>query len=108
MSRAKSEFDLVEFSATLDRVADALERLAPPAPASPRFDAADAFVWPPEGRRLAPVAPVNPADMSLLKGIDPVREVLVENTEPAAPSLPPHNAPLSGARGTGKSSTASA
>jgi uncharacterized protein len=104
MSRAKSEFDLVEFSATLDRVADALERLAPPAPASPRFDAADAFVWHPEGRRLAPVARVNRVDMSLLKGIDRVRDVLVENTERFAHALPANNALLWGARGMGKSS----
>ncbi len=98
MSRAKSEFDLVEFSATLDRVADALERLAPPAPAPPRFDAADAFVWHPEGRRLAPVARVNRVDMSLLKGIDRVRDVLVENTERFAHALPANNALLWGAR----------
>jgi len=104
MSRAKSEFDLVEFSATLDRVADALERLAPPAPTPPRFDATDAFVWHPEGRRLAPVARVNRVDMSLLKGIDRVRDVLVENTERFAHSLPANNALLWGARGMGKSS----
>src|SRR6266849_4278620 len=104
MSRAKSEFDLVEFSATLHRVADALERLAPPAPTPPRFDATDAFVWHPEGRRLAPVARVNRVDMSLLKGIDRVRDVLVENTERFAHSLPANNALLWGARGMGKSS----
>src|SRR5713101_3151088 len=104
MSPAKSEFDLVEFSATLDRVADALERLAPPAPASPRFDAADAFVWHPEGRWLAPVARVDRVDMSLLKGIDRVRDVLVENTERFAKGLPANNALLWGARGMGKSS----
>jgi len=104
MSRAKSEFDLVEFSATLHRVADALERLAPPAPTPPRFDATDAFVWHPEGRRLAPVARVNRVDMSLLKGIDRVRDVLVENTERFAHALPANNALLWGARGMGKSS----
>src|SRR2546425_9387222 len=104
MSRAKSEFDLVEFSATLDRVADALARRAPPAPAPPRFDAADAFVWHPEGRQLAPVARVNRVDMSLLKGIDRVRDVLLENTERFARALPANNALLWGARGMGKSS----
>src|ERR1700680_4671247 len=103
MSRAKPEFDLVEFSETLDRLSDARERLAPPAPAPPRFDAADAFVWHPEGRRLAPVARVNRVDMSLLKGIDRVRDVLVENTERFAHALPANNALLWGARGMGKS-----
>ncbi len=104
MSRAKPEFDLVEFSETLHRVADALDRLAPPAPAAPRLDAADAFVWHPDGRRLAPVARVNRVDMSLLKGIDRVRDLLVENTERFAHSLPANNALLWGARGMGKSS----
>jgi uncharacterized protein len=104
MSRDKPEFDLAEFSETLHRVAGALERLAPPAPALPGFDAADAFVWHPDGRRLAPVARVNRVDMSLLKGIDRVRDVLVENTERFAHSLPANNALLWGARGMGKSS----
>src|SRR6266516_1414373 len=104
MSRAKPEFDLVEFSETLHRVADALDRLAPPAPAAPRLDAADAFVWHPDGRKLAPVARVNRVDMSLLKGIDRVRDLLVENTKRFAHSLPANNALLWGARGMGKSS----
>src|SRR5438067_11673309 len=104
MSRAKPEFDLVEFSQTLHRVADALDRLAPPAPSPPRFDAADAFVWHPDGRRLAAVPRVNRVDMSLLKGIDRVRDVLVENTERFARGLPANNALLWGARGMGKSS----
>jgi uncharacterized protein len=104
MARAKPEFDLAVFSETLHRVADALDRLAPPAAASPRFDAADAFVWHPEGRRLAPVTRVNRVDMSLLKGIDRVRDVLVENTERFAQALPANNALLWGARGMGKSS----
>jgi predicted AAA+ superfamily ATPase len=104
MPRANPEFDLAEFSETLHRVADALDRLAPPAPAPPRFDAADAFVWHPEGRRLAPVPRVNRVDMSLLKGIDRMRDVLVENTERFAHYLPANNALLWGARGMGKSS----
>jgi len=104
MSRAKSEFDVGSFSDTLQRVADALDRLAPPPPAPARFEAADAFVWHPEGQRLAPVPRVNRVDMSLLKGIDRVRDVLVENTERFAHSLPANNALLWGARGMGKSS----
>jgi uncharacterized protein len=88
----------------LDRIADALERLAPPSPAAPDFLAAEAFVWHPEGRRLAPVARVNRVEMSLLKGIDRVRDLLVENTERFARGLPANNALLWGARGMGKSS----
>jgi hypothetical protein len=88
----------------LNRIADALERLAPRPPAGPDFLVAEAFVWQPEGRRLAPVARVNRVEMSLLKGIDRVRDLLVENTERFARGLPANNALLWGARGMGKSS----
>ena len=88
----------------LDRIADALERLAPQRASLPDLDAADAYVWHPDGRRLAPVPHVNRVEMSLLKGIDRVRDVLMENTERFAKGLPANNALLWGARGMGKSS----
>jgi uncharacterized protein len=88
----------------LRRIADALERLAPPAPPALDFDSADAFVWYAEDHRLAPVRRVNRVEMSLLKGIDRVRDLLVENTERFARGLPANNALLWGARGMGKSS----
>jgi uncharacterized protein len=61
-------------------------------------------VWHPEGRRLTPVRRVNRVEMSLLKGIDRVRDLLIENTERFARGLPANNALLWGARGMGKSS----
>jgi uncharacterized protein len=88
----------------LARIAGALERLAPQRAPLTDFAAADAFVWHPDGRRLAPVKRVNRVEMSLLKGIDRVRDVLVENTERFAKGLPANNALLWGARGMGKSS----
>ncbi len=88
----------------LDRIANALERLAPQRAGAPDFTGADAFIWHPDGRRLAPVKRVNRVEMSLLKGIDRVRDVLVENTERFAKGLPANNALLWGARGMGKSS----
>ncbi len=88
----------------LQRIAEALDRLAPPSPSGPDFSAAEAFVWQPEGRKLAPVRHVNRVEMSLLKGIDRVRDLLVENTERFAAGLPANNALLWGARGMGKSS----
>jgi predicted AAA+ superfamily ATPase len=88
----------------LARVASALERLAPAPSAKPDFAAADAFVWHPQGRRLAPVKQVNRVEMALLKGIDRVRDTLLENTERFAQGLPANNALLWGARGMGKSS----
>ena len=86
-----------------ERIADALERLAPPSKAAPDLDGADAFIWHPDGR-LMPVPRVNRVEMSLLKGVDRVRDTLVENTERFARSLPANNALLWGARGMGKSS----
>jgi predicted AAA+ superfamily ATPase len=90
--------------AVLERIAVALERLAGGAPAAPQLVSANAFSWHPDGHRLAPVARVNRVEMSLLKGIDRVRDVLVENTERFARGLPANNALLWGARGMGKSS----
>jgi predicted AAA+ superfamily ATPase len=88
----------------LARIADAIERLAPQRAPVPDLAGADAFIWQPDGRRLAPVKHVNRVEMSLLKGIDRVRDVLVENTERFAKGLPANNALLWGARGMGKSS----
>jgi predicted AAA+ superfamily ATPase len=99
-----SDGDLAAFAARLERIAAALDRLAPPPAAPPRFAAADAFVWHPAGCRLDPVKRVNRVDMSLLKGIDRVRDLLLENTERFARGLPANNALLWGARGMGKSS----
>jgi len=96
-SRAAGQPDVLE------RIANALERLAPKRATLPDLTSADAFIWHPDGR-LAPVARVNRVEMSLLKGIERVRDVLVENTERFAKGLPANNALLWGARGMGKSS----
>jgi predicted AAA+ superfamily ATPase len=91
-------------TALLTRIAAALERLAPPVRQSPDFDAADAFVWQAATLALQPVAKVNRVDISLLHGVDLVRDQLVANTERFARGLPANNALLWGARGMGKSS----
>ena len=91
-------------TALLTRIAAALERLAPPVRPSPDFDAADAFVWQAATLALQPVAKVNRVDISLLHGVDLVRDQLVANTERFARGLPANNALLWGARGMGKSS----
>jgi predicted AAA+ superfamily ATPase len=73
-------------------------------PQSPEsLTSADAFVWHPDGR-LMPVPRVSRVDLSLLKGIDRMRDILIENTERFAKGLPANNALLWGARGMGKSS----
>ena len=92
------------------RIARALEAIAahlsasasaPPGPDT--FANADAFVWHPNGR-LTDVPRVSRVEIGLLKGIDRMRDILIENTERFAGDLPANNALLWGARGMGKSS----
>jgi uncharacterized protein len=90
--------------ALLTRIADALERQTPPAALAPDLGAADAFVWHPAPARLQPVPRVNGVPLGLLKGIDRVRDILIDNTRRFAEGLPANNALLWGARGMGKSS----
>ena len=92
---------------TLTRIAEALERIAPPRPAQIALDAADAFVWHPDrsgGGALAPVPRVARVGLGLLQGIDRARDLLLANTMRFAGGLPANNAMLWGARGMGKSS----
>jgi uncharacterized protein len=88
----------------LTQIAAALDRIAPRPPAPPDLAVADAFVWQAAGRRLSPVPKVNRVEMSLLRGIDRLRDTLADNTERFARGLPANNALLWGARGMGKSS----
>src|SRR5712672_2749238 len=88
----------------LRRIADALERLAPAASAVNDLAAADAFIWHADREWLEPVPVVNRVALGLLRGIDRVRDILLENTERFAAGLPANNVLLWGARGTGKSS----
>ena len=88
----------------LDRIAEALERLAPSRTTDPDFAAAEAFVWHARPARLQAVRNVNRVALPLLKGIDRSRDTLLENTRRFAAGLPANNALLWGARGMGKSS----
>jgi uncharacterized protein len=89
---------------TLLRIAEALERLAPPPPPPPAFTDTDAFVWNPGEGRLLPVPEVNRVEIGLLKGIDLARDLLLENTLQFGFGHAANNALLWGARGMGKSS----
>ena len=88
----------------LTRIADALERLAPPPPAATDLASADAFTWDAEHGRLQPVPVVSKVDLGLLQGIQLQRDLLLENTRRFARGLPANNALLWGSRGMGKSS----
>jgi len=87
----------------LETIAAHLSANAPAAAAPESFRDADAFVWHPNGR-LTPVPRVSRVELGLLKGIDRMRDILIENTERFADGLPANNALLWGARGMGKSS----
>ena len=94
----------IELLPLLRRIAEALERRAPPKPDSAGLAEAEAFIWHAEGERLESVPRVNRVELALLKGIDRQAALLLDNTRRFAKGLPANNALLWGARGTGKSS----
>jgi len=96
--------NLNDQAAVLRRIADALERLAPAAPANLSLDSADAFVWQSDDKSLMPLASVAALPLDLLKGINRSRDTLLENTRRFAKGVAANNALLWGARGQGKSS----
>ena len=92
----------------LQRIAEALERLAPPPPRPLALTGADAFVWQPGQAGMAdslhPVPKVARVEIGLLQGIDRAKSILLDNTLRFAAGVPANNAMLWGARGMGKSS----
>jgi uncharacterized protein len=93
-----------DLKATLSRIAEALDRLAPPAPPTADMAAAEAYVWHATGHQLEAVPRVNRVPLHLLMGVDRQKETLLENTRRFAEGLPANNALLWGSRGSGKSS----
>ena len=90
--------------AALNRIAAALERMAPAPLPAPDFDEAEAFLWQTAPDRLVPVPEVSRVDLSLLQGINRSRDTLLANTLQFARGAAANNALLWGARGMGKSS----
>ena len=86
------------------RIADALERLSPPAPPAAAPTGADVLVWEPAERRLRPAERLRRVPIHLLQGIDAARDTLLVNTRRFAERLPANSALLWGTRGMGKSS----
>jgi predicted AAA+ superfamily ATPase len=86
---------------TLARIADALERLAPPP--APHADPAahPAYVWRDGG--LAAARAFAPLPLDLLTGIDAQKAALVDNARRLARGAAAHDVLLWGARGSGKS-----
>ncbi|KRB53091.1 AAA family ATPase [Rhizobium sp. Root708] len=90
--------------AELRRLANAVERLAGPAPVTNDWTAADCFVWSPARLHLQPVKRPNRIALQLIRGVDRVRDILHENTVRFAEGFAANNVLLWGARGMGKSS----
>src|SRR4051794_12793910 len=95
---------LAQLSEKLDRLIETIARLAPALVPDSEFGQADCFVWAAERGFLEPVERVNRVDIGLIRGIDRVRDILMDNTRRFAAGLPANNALLWGARGMGKSS----
>ncbi|MDP3675163.1 MAG: ATP-binding protein [Novosphingobium sp.] len=85
----------------LERIAAALERLAPPAPPATNWDAHPGYVWDHAGVRAVPLIDAPP--LALLKGIDAQKEAVSGNVTRLANGAAAHDMLLWGARGMGKS-----
>jgi predicted AAA+ superfamily ATPase len=99
-----TEKTIENLSTKLDQLISAVSRLAPAKVPETDIAGADCFVWVAEPGFLEPVHRVNRVDIGLIRGIDRVRDILLDNTERFAAGLPANNALLWGARGMGKSS----
>lgn len=88
----------------LTRIADALERLAPPQNAEIDLTAHEGYIWVAEKSIFHPVDEIQRLPLESLQGIDQQKQKLLENTEYFAKGMRANNALLWGARGTGKSS----
>jgi predicted AAA+ superfamily ATPase len=88
----------------MERIAAALERLAPAPLEAPDFSGAEAFIWHTDPDRLEAIDKISRVELALLLGVDRSRDTLLANTRQFAKGLPANNALLWGARGMGKSS----
>ena len=88
----------------LERIANALEKLAPPDKKINNLDQKEGFIFESKSGLIRPVENINRISISLLQGIDNQKEILLNNTLNFSKNLSANNALLWGARGTGKSS----
>ncbi|MET0293999.1 MAG: ATP-binding protein [Phenylobacterium sp.] len=96
---------VAELKPFLERIAEALERLAPPPPAEPDFSAARLFRHEPTSGAFHS-APDYPLPLASLVGVERQKQQFLTNLERFAAALPYNHALLWGVRGTGKSSMA--
>ncbi len=85
----------------LERIADALERLAPAAKAPVDWQANATFVW--DGQSAHPVEQSDAIALSTLRGVEQQKSAVCENLSRLASGAAAHDMLLWGARGMGKS-----
>ncbi|WP_326522755.1 DUF815 domain-containing protein [Sphingomonas sp.] len=90
----------------LNRIAAALERLAPPPPVAADPLAHPAYLW--AGDALAAARAFAPLPLDMLTGMDAQKAALTGNLRRLAAGHPAHDVLLWGARGTGKSALVAA
>ncbi|MEO1703362.1 MAG: ATP-binding protein [Pseudomonadota bacterium] len=95
---------LNRLESVLARVADAMERATGTSMIEPNLSQADGYVFDPANAAIVPVETINRVEFTLIRGVDRVRDQLLENTQRFANDLPANNVLLWGARGMGKSS----
>lgn len=88
---------------TLNRIADALERMAPKSYDHVTIGECNRYVWNPDLSELTPIKSSQVIPLNLMVNRDLQKDLLLKNTRALANNLPANNALLWGARGTGKS-----
>jgi predicted AAA+ superfamily ATPase len=97
--------DLAAIADALASIAKSLAAMSPAARESaPTLGSADAYHWDAGSGSLQPVPKVSRVPFKLLRGIDDVSDILLQNTLQFARGFSANNALLWGARGMGKSS----
>jgi uncharacterized protein len=94
---------MADINPLLNRIAEALERLAPPDAPLPDPSVAEAFGWDGAQNLLRPVHRPRRIPLDFILGVDSQKARLLQNTHRFAAGQPANHALLWGARGTGKS-----
>ncbi|HEX7871835.1 MAG TPA: ATP-binding protein [Sphingobium sp.] len=93
-------------AALLTRIAEALERIAPPPLPPADLDSHAAYRW--NGTAIEVIHDFTAPDYDLLTGIDAQKSACLDNTRRLSQGFPAHDVLLWGARGTGKSASVAA
>jgi predicted AAA+ superfamily ATPase len=87
----------------LQRIAQAIERLAPQPEPLAEVKSADCFSWSRQEKQLLPLLDTRPMPLAQLQGIDEARDVLLANTRQFARGFRANHALITGPAGSGKS-----